>query len=59
MNKKEIIKQLELLIQEHKKEYCTDWEQVYQCDDLEQSIYLAYDVGRYETLVNLLNEIKQ
>ena len=58
MNKAlELIQQL---IKEHEEaNYCTDYEQAQGTEDPEQSFVFAYDVGRYETLCNLYNELKR
>ena len=58
MNKAlELIQQL---IKEHETSgYCTDYEQAQETEDPEQSFVFAYDVGRYETLTNLYNELKR
>ena len=49
------------LINEHyENKYCTDWQEVLDCDDIsdcEKGLNLAYDVGRYETLKQLLADL--
>lgn len=61
MNKEQIIDHIQHLINEHiESNYCTDWEQVLECDFYDEICLMkAYDCGRYDTLINLLNEIKQ
>lgn len=55
---KKIIEHIEELIKEHEENYFTDFDSI--PDDLDWETYsnAAYDIGRYETLVNLLNDIK-
>lgn len=57
--KQKIIEHLENLIAEHEMTcYCTDWDIVLNENNAEKAIYSAYDVGHYETLVNLLIDIQ-
>lgn len=57
--KQKIIEHLENLIAEHEMTcYCTDWDRVLNENNKEKAIYSAYDVGRYETLVNLLIDLE-
>ena len=57
---KNIIELIENLIKEHYESgYCIDWEAVEATTDAETAMYWAYDCGRYETLTNLLNDIKK
>ena len=56
---KKVIEYLENLIAEHEMEcYCTDWDKVLNESDFETAVNTAYDVGRYETLVNILIDIE-
>ena len=55
MNK--AIELINQLIKEHEQSgYCTDYEHALQTEKTEQAFY---DVGRYETLTNLYNELKR
>ena len=55
-----VIELIETLIKEHEEDnYCTDYREVEQELDSEKAIFLAYDCGRYETLTNLLNDLKK
>lgn len=58
MNKEQIIDHIQHLINEHYNNgYIIEWSTVENCTDNETSLYYAYDVGRYETLKNLLLDI--
>lgn len=60
MNK--ALKLIEELIKEHEESgYCTDYKHALCCTivDPETDFNNAYDVGRYETLTNLYNELKR
>lgn len=59
---KKAIELIEKLIREHEDaDYCTDYDRAteHMEIDLEQSTDMFYDAGRYETLVNLLNDLKK
>lgn len=57
--KQKIIKHIEFLINEHNKSgYCCDWNEVLKEEDSQLCINKSCDVGRHETLCNLLNDIK-
>ena len=56
---KNVIELIENLIKEHEESgYCTDYEDAENELDPQTSLMLAYDCGHYETLTNLLNDIK-
>lgn len=56
--KQKIIQYIENLIQEHEESgYCTDYKEAGHSPFVE-SLDKFYDVGRYETLTNLLTDIK-
>lgn len=58
---KNAIEIIENLIKEHEASgYCTNYEEAEDCIeyDVTASFDKFYDVGRYETLTNLLNDIK-
>ena len=61
---KKAIELIEQLIKEHEESgYCTDYDKATEIQaemaDGESGFNAAYDVGRYETLVNLLNDLKR
>ena len=57
--KQKIIEHIKFLINEHcELDYCCNWDTVLNAEDSQLCINKAYDVGRYETLSNLLNDIK-
>lgn len=57
---KKAIELIKLLIHEHEETgYCTDYEDAENELDPQTSLMLAYDCGRYETLVNLLNDLER
>ncbi len=58
--KNTLIEKLKELIKEHEESnYCIDYELAENELDPQTSLMMAYDVGRYETLVNLLNDLKR
>ena len=49
---------IQSLIKEHEEnEYCTDWEEVENELDADRAGFIGYDVGRYETLKQLLADL--
>lgn len=59
---KKAIELIENWIAEHEMScYCTDYDKAETTlkTDAEQGFNMAYDVGRYETLVNLLIELEE
>lgn len=57
---KKAIELIKKLIEEHKQaDYCMDYEDAENELDPQTSLMMAYDVGRYETLVNLLNDLRK
>ena len=57
--KQKIIQHIESLIQEHEDNFCCDWEQITEADDYEAMINRAYDVGRYDTLLEIKSVIER
>ena len=60
--KDKIINFIEELIKEHEETgYCTNYDMAQNelNRDVQNAFDLSYDCGRYETLINLLNDIKQ
>ena len=51
------------LINEHNnKNFCTDWQDVLDCDDIsdsEKGIHLAYAVGQYNAYMDILYELER
>lgn len=45
------------LIKEHEDSFCVDWFNVEEEQDQEARDLMAYDVGRYETLKQLLVDL--
>lgn len=57
--KQKIIEHIKSLMKEHEEAgYCTDWEEVENECDVERSGFIGYDCGKYETLIHILNAIK-
>ena len=61
MNK--ALEHIKKLIDEHIKDGYADNESFIECDlnnnDIEAALNDSYDIGRYETLTNLYNELKR
>lgn len=56
----QIIDELKLYIKEHEESgFHYYWEQVELCTDAETALYAAYDVGRFDTLNEILNYIQK
>lgn len=57
---KKAIELIKELIKEHEtSNYCMDFESVLNELEPEKAMFSAYDVGRYETLTNLLNYLER
>lgn len=55
-----LLEHIKELIQEHiSSDFNCDWEQITEADDYEAMIHRAYDVGRYDTLLEIKNVIER
>ena len=58
--KENLIKYIKELIIEHEESgFHYNWEQVDLCTDAETALYAAYDVGRFDTLNEILSYIQK
>ena len=57
---KKSIELIKKLIKEHEQSgFCTNYDEAESEKDPSKCFYMAYDVGRYETLCNLYNKLKR